>query len=442
MRRVEVLLVLAVAVAVAAGIRWWTHDDPKSRHTVVLVVLDTVRADRTSLCGHDRPTTPVLEQLVRDGASHTCRAYAPSSWTLPSHASFFTGLDLASHGTGATLGEIKMPWKGGARAQPLKAELPTLAERFVERGFQTALVSANPVVGEWTGLSRGFQHVSVARRWPDFRDAGLPRAVEQTLAETDPERPLFLMVNILDAHNDWPAIPPGVDWVPARDSLPLHPTKRRIEALPPGDPGRAELYEALRDLYDHALHVADGNLGRVLGMLAPRLERPHRLIVTSDHGEYLGEHGRVAHGGTELFEPVMRVPLVVQDSERTIPLSGVTSGLAVHDLALDGVFTMQPDEAYAGKLSNAEPDADLARPCVTTGAAIWRGTEKLRCRKGEVVRFDLAADPEESRPQGADDHPMLEDLLRFGLRLEATNAGRGAGDIDIEEALEELGYIE
>lgn len=112
---------------------------------VLFVVLDTVRADHTSLCGHDRPTTPFLQALAgQQGWSHTCGLVTPGTWTLPSHASFFTGLLPTEH---------RLITKG----HPLPPGVPTLAERFAAEGYQTVLLSANPTLNKASGIGRGFE---------------------------------------------------------------------------------------------------------------------------------------------------------------------------------------------------------------------------------------------------------------------------------------------
>ena len=145
-----------------------TPDVPKRPPHVVLVVLDMLRADRLSLCGATRPTTPNLSRLRDEGGAATsCRAYAPGTWTLPSHASFFTGEEVPVHGADSLLDptdkESVSLW--GDHVRPLGQGLPTLAERLGTAGYRTVLVSGNPIVSKWaaTGLTRGFDTV------PDFK---------------------------------------------------------------------------------------------------------------------------------------------------------------------------------------------------------------------------------------------------------------------------------
>ena len=95
--------------------------EPRNAPVVIFVVMDTVRADRTSLCGYKHPTTPNLKELVETGASYVCDSHSPSTWTLPSHASFFTGVGLDTHGAGDGGGAEPMTWGG---VTPLGPELP------------------------------------------------------------------------------------------------------------------------------------------------------------------------------------------------------------------------------------------------------------------------------------------------------------------------------
>ncbi len=154
----RVLLFLAALTLIGAA--FWLVADLQSRPserigsvspTVVFVVMDTVRADRTSLCGYRHPTTPMLEELVARGASFACDSHSPSTWTLPSHASFFTGRDLDQHQAGGGGGEQTMAW--GTTVTPLSGRWPTLAEEMSARGYQTIVLSANPLVEERMGLS-------------------------------------------------------------------------------------------------------------------------------------------------------------------------------------------------------------------------------------------------------------------------------------------------
>lgn len=311
--------------------------------TVVFVVLDNVRADRLSLCGHGRPTSRRLERLVKKGASHTCRAYAPGSWTLPSHASFFTGADVPAHGAHSLPeGGEHLGRSTSESVRPLDDDLPTLAEQLAARGYQTHLVSGNPVVSEESGLTRGFARSEVAEGFNKLHGRGLAKAVKASLAAADPTRPLFLFVNIADAHQPWRRVPARVKWLPTRSAFRLHASKEDgfwqgwyRDTLDTTE--KVETLGHLQDVYDWGIYRADKTLGFVLkeveaaGWDAPGL----RIVVTSDHGEFLGEHGLLDHGHYLEDENQRVVLLVAGDDPPALPDGPVSATQAYH-LALHG----------------------------------------------------------------------------------------------------------
>jgi hypothetical protein len=198
---------------------------PPPGPTVLFVVLDMVRADRLSLCGYGRPTSPSLERLRDLGAAWTCGAHAPGSWTLPSHASFFTGLPVYAHGVHYLPGDDALSMGGiPVYARPLGPEPGTLAEAMAAAGYATAMVSGNPLLGEASGLTRGFEQVEVAPRFGALAGQDLLARTARVLSRARGEgRPLFLFVNIADAHDPWPAVPEGLGWLPATPALTYDP---------------------------------------------------------------------------------------------------------------------------------------------------------------------------------------------------------------------------
>ncbi len=118
------LISLASAVLAGLALSQGTEDEStpgrptRTAGSVVLVILDTVRADHLSACGYARPTSPFAEELFSNADFATCQAYSPASWTLPSHASFFTGLPAEEHGANTvSRGDVMLPW--GTRFTPL-----------------------------------------------------------------------------------------------------------------------------------------------------------------------------------------------------------------------------------------------------------------------------------------------------------------------------------
>jgi arylsulfatase A-like enzyme len=345
-------LVLVMAGAVLA--RDWVKERRESRRplppadspNVLLIVMDTVRADRLSLYGYRRATTPKLEQLAKRGIRFDkVRATAP--WTLPSHASMFSG--RWPH-------ELGVVWN-----TPLRAKFPTLAEYLGSHGYATAGFAANTLYCSYdTGIDRGFTHfedyqlhmlaaartayaVDLAFRgvfrmaWAydqlfdasplrALRDvvlgAGLNRdrisahAINQKLVEwlarrREPSRPFFAFLNYFDAHE--PYVPPTI----AEHRFGLRPQSLADAKILYSwrDAKKLELplyYQTLaRDGYDNCLFYLDGQLGELFEELQRRSELDRTLvIVTSDHGEGLGEHELFDHGES-LYRTEIGVPLVI-----------------------------------------------------------------------------------------------------------------------------------
>jgi len=277
------------------------------RPNVIVIVLDTVRADRLSCTAPGRVATPNVEALCRRGIWFD-HAFSTSSWTLPAHASLFTGLYPIEHG--ATQEHTR-----------LEAAAPTLAEILRSRGYLTFGVSANPVVSAHSGLARGFD--SFLETWRMPRNHPLPgarlhpnfRAVERLLAGVGPEQPFFLFVNYIEAHA--PYTPPE----PYRSRT----LARRRGAASGSDPnalGVPEFYldpsavspeqlAVLRGLYDGEIMYLDALLGGLIeGLEAGGHLDDTLLILTSDHGENIGDHGHLRHV-FNLYGTAVRVPLLL-----------------------------------------------------------------------------------------------------------------------------------
>lgn len=409
--------------------------------TRIFVVLDTVRADRLSVCGYDRPTSPVLERVVASGATVRCGGVAPSPWTLPSHASYFTGTLVPEH-RADFVAESGIALNG-IPVNALGPNLPTLAEDLEERGFQTAAVSGNLVVGPATGLVRGFRHA----RTPSsgyFRGDLLIDALRGVL-RYDVARdgtPLFLFVNIIDAHQPYPAIPSGLDWVPPRDGIvfdftdPADPWQQFITGAMP-EAQRGPFLEHLGDVYDYGVWEADAVLGRVLDELDAHgwLEGGYQLVITSDHGEYLGEHGLLEHGAY-LWEPVINVPLIVHDTRGNPDLPERVAALEAYHLLRDGAPAGLPVLATAQ--ANPEwTERSKGKVGDVTTAGAWNGSQKDVWMNGTTTRFDLDRDPRELQGTAIEPSPTLEALAGA---LERNSEGQATDQM--LEMLKSVGYLD
>lgn len=317
------------AIVCAAGAVWAGHPPPvpralgaASRPNIVLIVWDTVRVHNVGLYNPRHDTTPVLQSLASRGVTFD-RCIAPSSWTLPSHASMFTGLwprtHAASDGGYMTLGR----------------EYATIAEVLAHAGYETVALWGNRAFGDpRAGLCRGFQlHVTppieAARAAPpmvklrswlrpwDQSGEDVVRALRRWLMRRrSSDRPFFLFINFFEAHE--PHIAP-LDMLPAQAKAaasrlrPWAPISGRLLVEGPGSAReRQRLWRLLEQVYDAEIRYVDGLTGEVLEMVAQYTgdQRRTLIIVTSDHGEAFGEHGMATHP-TGLWEELVRVPLVI-----------------------------------------------------------------------------------------------------------------------------------
>lgn len=297
---------------------------------ILFVIWDTVRATNLSLYGYERPTSPRLEELAR-GATTFDLAIASASWTLPSHASMFTGRDPD---------RLNANW-----LDPLDDAHPTLASVLADHGWATAGFSANlSYVTREAGLARGFAHfadyhtsprrmVSMARMTRrNLERVGLltgrkaatiglksgAQITGQVLDWLDGrpvERPFFVFANYMDAHDPYNSPPPyRTMYGDEPDIFNLRWDAFLSSATSPIEPQVAAYDACITFLDDQLRALLDGMQGR--GLLDNTI-----IVVASDHGEHFGEHGFMRHGGT-LYLPVLHVPLVIR-------APGVPEGLRV-----------------------------------------------------------------------------------------------------------------
>jgi arylsulfatase A-like enzyme len=349
---------IAVAVLIQAGwlvgaetLKQWREEvsalPPAGSPNVLLIVLDTVRADHLSAYGYERPTTPNLEALARRAVRfEQARAAAP--WTLASHATLFTG--RWPH-------ELNTSWMC-----PMRGDVPTLAEYLGSLGYATAGFVANTLYCAYdSGLDRGFANYRDYRLdWrsalrtvhlvdfllkrilalaptlgrsvgsgpgggrlgmalqqfsqADRKDAGMINRefLEWLTRRHQPRRPFFAFLNYLDAHAPYTR-PPGTAYrfgrAPSTRAASLFLSTGWLRA------NKANLPWPVRalaiDAYDNCIASIDDRLGELFGELRRRgvLQRAI-VIVTADHGEGFGEHGLFDHGES-LYRPEVRVPLLI-----------------------------------------------------------------------------------------------------------------------------------
>jgi arylsulfatase A-like enzyme len=272
-----------------------------------MLSLDTVRADHLGCYGYARATSPRIDAFAR-GATLYRRSFASAPWTLPTHASLFTGRYAFEHGAHNLRSEDE--------TRSFTALAPgryTLAEALKERGYATAAFVANTgFLSRRCGVNQGFD-VYQTRRLParELNDAALEFVGKAR------RRPFFLFVNYMEAHRPYDARPrPGLLSRAPRQGDDLVP--RLYAAVMPGThDAEPQLVSDLIDQYDTAIANLDEEVGRLLdGLSRAGRDADTVVVLTSDHGEFFGEH-RLAEHSKDVYQEVLAVPLVVRAPGQT-----------------------------------------------------------------------------------------------------------------------------
>jgi arylsulfatase A-like enzyme len=450
---------LLVVLGVLAALGWLhlTREEPAgvaASPDVVIVTLDTTRADHCSFLGYARETTPRLAAVAREGASFLA-AYTPTPTTGPAHATLLTGTHPRTHGV------LRNGWSLGSEPE-------TLAETLAMHGYVAgAVVSAFPLARRF-GFAQGFGHYddeflpAEASLDPGEWD-GVPldeafdrRARATTdralgwLASVPRDRPMLLWVHYYDPHS------------------PYDPPPRHRELFPPAGPGRLARQVAR---YDAEIHFADDEIGRLLDGLGRLRSLEHTLlVVATDHGEGLMQHGWMEHG-IDLHEELVRVALVLRLPGRIVParpaepvsladVAPTVLGL----LALPAGGMRSEGQDLSPLLLRAAP-APAGRTLHFQRRFYTRADEEEWPARGEMVAvrsgqwkyveapeqglrqlFDLAADPGETRDLVGAEPARAAELARLLGTWREAPGGRVTGEQAVSEddrrRLRALGYLD
>ena len=276
---------------------------------IILVTLDTLRADHLGCYGYERPTSPNIDRLAAAATLYT-RSYASSPWTVPSHASLFTGLYPFEHGAHS------FPVEGVVtNVNPLSQDQMTLTEALSGQGWRTgAFVANSAFLGPRWGFSQGFDEYSVDNRHGKELNQAVFSWLEQQTQDPASEQPFFLFLNYMDTH--WPyntaALPGFAPQAVAKEER--QQLKDSLERrIMPGDGALPlDLLRILEGQYDASIANVDEAIGDLVAKLKELgvYERT-MLVITSDHGEYLGEHHLLGHS-KDVYEGAVRVPLLIK----------------------------------------------------------------------------------------------------------------------------------
>jgi arylsulfatase A-like enzyme len=412
---------------------------------VVLVSIDTLRADHLGLYGYARPTSPVLDSLAKEAVVFE-DAMSSSPWTLPAHASLLTGLYPSRHGL-------------ESHERYLASSLTTLPQLLSAAGYRTAAVVNSHNLSPVFGLDRGFQQYRYLEEVASRREPS-SEITDQGMAWVREARgsPLFLFLHYYDVHSDYA-------------SRPEHEAEflRPYEGIADGTTAQLSAYREgqialsvadapnLIDRYDAGIRQMDAELGRFFDFLkAEGLWQKTLLVVTSDHGEEFFEHGGVLHGQTQ-YQEVLRIPLLIKDAG-IAEGKRVASPVSLVDIAptllarvgktppegLDGVNLGEEGGDLAERYLFSEADHNNVEHDITRSVRHRNFKLHFNRLSREYRLFDLDRDPAEERDLSAS---QANAVAALSQRLDAFMAMKGVeapvralSEEEIEK-LRSLGYL-
>jgi arylsulfatase A-like enzyme len=461
------------------------------RPNVVMIVMDTVRADHTSLYGYERDTTPFLRELAKESTVYN-HSFAVSDITLTSHASMFTGLYPRTHG--AHLAPPLHPF-----GRPLGEEFTTLPEMLRDNGYRTMGIAANFVyLPPRFGLAQGFElydwrfptrvvifgeprkyslRDSLRRLFYIFTptsvfDQNARQAEEVTdeairaLSQPDKDKPYFLFVNYLDAHE---YSPPGHyrTKYPCSDFTILSSyTKLSEQVMQRQREITTAEQQCIVSSYDAGISYIDSQLRRLVGALESRGQLENTLlIITSDHGEAFGRRNLVGHGGISVYQEEISVPLLIKFPGEHSPerMDKAVTQVDLMPTVLDIVGISRPGnlagvDLQKNVLVDQRAIVSASYPAKESGqrsdtlnhlreALVYQKSKLILSSSGERELFDLSRDPnEEHNLYRADDARAIQLSSMFATwRQETVGTTSKAAPVNDRESikrLKTLGYAQ
>jgi arylsulfatase A-like enzyme len=468
--------------------------EPAHRYPILLIIVDTLRADALEIDREAGSRTPHLAHLATASDVFT-GAIANASWTLPGHASLFTGLRASRHRVDLT----SSPGYGARLAE----SVPTVHERMAWSGYATSCISANGIVGPASGLIRGclgYRHPGRAwmlqtaplRLWYALSPSSRPALEDQLLTQltglrrhatadevvdlalvelTEPAAPPYLFLNFMDVHKPYPAAP-GLSAEENRSFL--VGLMRLLSGLDDPETFDHEQVEWYRRSYRAQVSRLDRELGRLFAELRRRgLYDDALIVVTADHGEafldnpdlplYYDHHGA--------YEPVVRIPLIIKRPGQTegrrfdhlveqADIAPAMLSLAAADGSGASRLTRQGGDDSVLTEWNPHPTPGAMSTLPSPRSGLYRGRFKLVFEGDwlgtpdadalDVSLFDLERSPFEAAEVSAHHPRETAELAAELLRLLNREWEAGADardehqepDPELLETLRSLGYIE
>jgi arylsulfatase A-like enzyme len=390
-----------------------TNSEVEPQANLLVILIDTLRADALA-----KAQTPVIDALTAQGSSAK-HAWSSGTWTVPSVFSLLTGLSVREHGwdePSARIGHY-----------PQLAALPNLPTVLQNAGFHTAGFYANPYLDEHLGMERGFE------TWQRTGDSQMAKSVEKHFKEhaNDTARH-FTYVHLLGPHS--PLRPSDSarerwqvdkDWLDGKNGLRIGRAKRNK---------KEGVRQAYRQAYHAVIEDTDARVGDILEALGPARENTW-IVLTSDHGELLGEHNRVGHG-RDLYQELTHIPFIVAQppGKKALSLPDTLNNAVLPAVAAE---LLQVPSPWRNTLASPLPlvsqrEGFLALSPDGKTKGIWHTTER---------QYDLEQDPNENTPL-----PLEKDTQTAYAQWQSTTPqGQPSPKMEVldkkaQEALKALGY--
>jgi len=425
-----------------------TSDGPI--RNIVLISVDTLRSDHMGIYGYDRNTTPEIDSFFEGGTVYE-NAYATTSRTPPSVVSFLSGLLPQHH-------DVRL------FNTRVSSTLTTLPKLLREQGYECAAVVSNQVLsGDWMGLDTHFDHYDdeVTEKEPNrdqYERSAKPTtdaAIEWLESREYPDKPFFLWVHYMDPHGPYTPPTPKVKEfshsTPKNIDVGLLPKYQRF-------PGITDGLEYV-DLYDEEIANLDQEAGRLLDALAPITADGETLFAfTADHGETLMDHEQWFRHDYQVYEELVRVPLLVRGGGLAkTRFGGRVSNMDIVPTALELAELDVPDNLDGVSLLNPVNDRNIF---IESGLSktFWTGViadsgkwltvrEMRQGGRNAFFRFDLVNDPRETKPIRYDPRATADAAPVAMFALYKTKPYVDAApeeelSAEKEEELRSLGYVD
>jgi len=377
-KKIVIIGLLSILIVISLILFKSNNDDLPN---IILIVMDTVRQDHLACYEYTRNTTPNLNRLVETSRIYS-NAYSTSCWTIPAHASLFTGLYPIAHQT------TQEHWK-------MSGETTTLAEILRKNGYETYGIIGNSVIGKHTNLDQGFSQYYEA--WRDVEKDGEEHNnlfyFKQCMQQRNKKKPFFIFINFIEPHSPYDAPLRFQEQFVSDFSLDLKENFWGMHYLGMVRFSQDQL-QHLIELFDAEILYVDYLIGKIIEELKEKeLWNDTVFIVTGDHGENFGEHNHMGHAFS-LYESTIKIPLIIHYPKSFLPKS------EDHDMTqITDIFTTILGIAVIGGEGYFSQGVDLLKP-------------DARKRRAAFAEYYYPIHDLDRFTEGEKNHPRLEPFKR------------------------------